>query len=81
MKQTFKQAGYKHVETLTGGRHILADETNKLELWVCNKGHASYGLKYKNTHLEFVSSDVPNTHKAWLWRMAHVRPICHNFIR
>ena len=30
--------------------------TGNLEVWFCNKNHASWGLKYKNTHLEFASS-------------------------
>ena len=81
MKETLKQAGYSHVATLGHGQHVLADDTGKLELWVCHKGHASYGLKYKNTHLEFATSKVPDTDAVWRWRMAYVRPICHNFIR
>lgn len=60
MKETLKQAGYTYVrfsERLQA--HILKDGDGKLELWVANKNHASYGLIYKNTHLEFVSSYVP----------------------
>ena len=50
-------AGYKYVGKRTGNGHILEDaETGKRELWVNNKNHASYGIIYKNTHLEFVCS-------------------------
>lgn len=55
-RETLKQAGYEHVrfDPQQGG-HVLRDkDTGRLELWVANKGHASYGLIYKNTHLEFV---------------------------
>ncbi len=52
-KETFKQAGYKYVRFAPElGGHILNDGT-KNELWFANKNHASWGLKYKNTHLEF----------------------------
>ena len=60
MKQTLKQAGYTYVRyNSILHAHILKDESGKLELWVANKNHASYGLIYKNTHLEFVSSYIP----------------------
>jgi hypothetical protein len=56
MKQTLKDAGYKHL-CVDGKRHILKElSTGNLEVWFCNKDHASYGLIYKNTHLEFASS-------------------------
>lgn len=52
-KETLKEAGYVNVSTKYG-EHILQDkETGKLEVWFSNKNHASYGLIYKNTHLEF----------------------------
>ena len=54
-KQTFKQAGYKYVEYEGNGRHILANEDGKLEVWFANKNHASWGLIWRNTHLEFAS--------------------------
>jgi hypothetical protein len=60
MKQTLKEAGYTYVRySSILHAHILKDEDGKLELWVANKNHASYGLIYKNTHLEFASSYVP----------------------
>jgi hypothetical protein len=55
MKETFKEAGYTYVRYLGNGEHLLRwSENNFLEIWFSNKNHASYGLKYKNTHLEFV---------------------------
>lgn len=30
--------------------------TGENEIWIANKNHASYGLKYKNTDLEFCLS-------------------------
>lgn len=59
-KFTIDEAGYKYIrysESLHA--HILEDlETGKQELWVSNKNHASYGIIYKNTHLEFVTSYI-----------------------
>jgi hypothetical protein len=56
MKQTLKEAGYQHI-AIDGKRHILKElATGDLEIWFANKNHASYGLIYKNTHLEFASS-------------------------
>lgn len=53
-KVTLKEAGMKHIQTLMHGRHILYDtETKNYEIWYSNKNHASFGLIYKNTHLEF----------------------------
>lgn len=54
MKQTFKQAGYQYLYPQNGG-HVLLHNGNK-ELWFSNKNHASFGLIYKNTHLEFACS-------------------------
>ena len=56
IRETFAQAGYTHVATLGNGQHLLADSDGKKEIWFCNKGHPSYGLIYKNTHLEFARS-------------------------
>jgi hypothetical protein len=54
MKETLKQAGYEHILKLDNGEHILLDiDSGKFEIWFVNKNHASYGLIYKNTHLEF----------------------------
>lgn len=58
--ETLKEAGYKHVCMSGPGNHILENEDGKLELWTANKNAACATLKYKNTHLEFVSSvNVP----------------------
>ena len=60
MKQTLKESGYKYIRYSDHFHaHILEDESGKKELWVANKNHASYGIIYKNTHLEFVSSYTP----------------------
>lgn len=35
--------------------HILYNQTTHgYEIWFANKNHASWGLLYKNTHLEFI---------------------------
>lgn len=60
IRQTIKEAGYTYVKYIPGVGHVLKDndrlDTASLELWVANKNHASYGIIYKNTHLEFVRS-------------------------
>jgi hypothetical protein len=54
-KHSIKEAGYEYVR-FESPYHILKEvETGKLEKWVANKNHASFGLVYKNTQLEFVS--------------------------
>lgn len=57
-KETLKQGGYKHLKyNKATGEHTLQDiDTGKKEIWFANKNHASYGLIYKNTHLEFARS-------------------------
>lgn len=62
MKQTFKEAGYQYLYSIryTGDAnlrrgHVLL-HNGKKELWYANKNHASFGLIYKNTHLEFACS-------------------------
>lgn len=57
IRETLKKAGYQHVRFDPSQGHILRDiETGKEEVWFANKNHASYGLIYKNTHLEFARS-------------------------
>ncbi len=62
MKETMKEVGYEHIGMNEYGQHILMnhnvpiDNPYRQELWYSNKNHASYGLIYKNTHLEFCSS-------------------------
>jgi hypothetical protein len=55
-RQTLKEAGYVSIKSLSKGKFLLVDQTGKREVWFANKNHASYGLKYKNTHLEFAYS-------------------------
>lgn len=51
---TLKEASYKYIKSLGQKEHLLKDEeSGKLEVWFSNKNHASYGLSWRNTHLEF----------------------------
>lgn len=61
-KESFKKAGYKYVKFLGNGQHLLQNEDGIFEVWFNNKNHASYGLTFKNTHLEFA-----RTQKAQSW--------------
>ena len=57
MKQTLKQADYSYIKYLGNSLHLLKDNsTSKLEVFFPNKNHASWGIKWKNTHLEFMRS-------------------------
>ena len=57
MKETIKQDNYKYLLHVGCKKHLLLNiQTNAKEIFFSNKNHASWGLKYKNTHLEFVSS-------------------------
>lgn len=64
IKETLKAAGLKYIKRLGDREHLLYDlDTKKYEIWFANKNHASYGLIYKNTHLEFARSarkDIDN---------------------
>lgn len=43
-----------YISKIGAGQHVLYDnDTKKYEVWSANKNHASYGIIYKNTHLEF----------------------------
>lgn len=53
IRETLAEAGYKYITYLGNGEHILQNEKGTHEVWFSNKYHASYGLIYKNTHLEF----------------------------
>jgi hypothetical protein len=53
-KETFKEAGYKYIKYLGDGEHLLINDNGVREVFITNKNHANWGLKYKNTHLEFV---------------------------
>lgn len=52
-KWGMKGEGYNHIKCLGNGEHLLKNIDGDLEVWFSNKNHASYGLIYKNTHLEF----------------------------
>ena len=54
MKETFKQAGYKYGYMISPGVHCVIDPCGLKEVFYTNKNHASWGLIYKNTHLEFL---------------------------
>jgi hypothetical protein len=56
MKETLKQAGYTYIKYLGDGEHLLRNSDGVNEIFASNKSHASWGLKYKNTHLEFCRS-------------------------
>jgi hypothetical protein len=56
IRENLKQAGYVSIEKLDYGEYLLIDTEGKGEIWFANKGHASYGIKYKNTVLEFARS-------------------------
>lgn len=56
MKQTLKAAGYTYIKYLGDGEHLLKNEEGANEVWFTNKNHASFGLRHKNTHLEFARS-------------------------
>jgi len=56
MYDTLKQAGYKAIKNIDNKEFELIDKNNKKEVWFANKHHTSYGIKYKNTHLEFARS-------------------------
>jgi hypothetical protein len=60
MKETFKQAGYTYIKYLGDGEHLLRNSDGINEVFASNKNHASWGLKYKNTHLEFCRSLHPD---------------------
>ena len=63
MRKTLKQAGYNYMRYLGNGEHLLeytkGENPFQFEVWVSNKNHASYGLIFKNTHLEFARSLKP----------------------
>ena len=63
MKQTLKEANFKYIKYLGDGEHLIYDDSklgdknnSKYEVWFSNKNSASYGLIFKNTHLEFARS-------------------------
>lgn len=59
-RETPSQAGLKYVGYNRERRlHVFIDKVNgHREGWAANKGHASYGLKFRGTCLEFVTSVI-----------------------
>lgn len=57
-----KEAGYEFVrKDAQTGEYLLKDTTTqKLEWWFANKNHASYGIAFRGTHLEFARSADDN---------------------
>lgn len=56
-KKTLKEAGYKYISyNKNTGIHTLENEDGKKELFIARKNHASWGIRYKNTHLEFIAT-------------------------
>lgn len=53
--ETMQQSGHSHVESLGDGLHVLENPDGIYEYWQANRNHASYGIRYKNTHLEYCS--------------------------
>lgn len=56
IRETLKEAGYVSAKSIGNGEVLLTDTDGKQEVWFCNKNHASYGIRWKNTHLEFAHS-------------------------
>lgn len=58
LRETIRSAGFQYVQfhAKTGFHELRDAESGKTEFWFANKNHASYGLIYKNTHLEFAHS-------------------------
>lgn len=56
-----QQAGYEFVRKDEANGYLLKNlNTNKLEWWFANKNHASYGIAFRGTHLEFARSADDN---------------------
>lgn len=62
VRETLEQAGYAYAGFDRQQQvHVLKDkETGRLEAWFANKGHASYGITFRNTDLEFARGYTPN---------------------
>jgi hypothetical protein len=55
-KWDMAKEGYTYLKYLGNKEHLLQNIDGNCEVWFANKNHASYGLVYKNTHLEFAHS-------------------------
>jgi hypothetical protein len=63
MKEELKEAHYKYEKYLGNSSHLIRNlNTDRVEIFVSNKRHASWGLIWRNTHLEFLRS-VDNHYK------------------
>lgn len=59
--ETMQEAGYRFIRKDDANGYLLQDtETKNLEWWFANKNHASYGIKFRGTHLEFARSADKN---------------------
>lgn len=57
-KVTLKEANMTYEKYIGNKTHLLRNnETGLQEIWFSNKNHASFGLIYKNTHLEFANTN------------------------
>ncbi len=57
--------GYTYVRFDKAERcHILLSTSGNYEKWFANKGHASTGLKWRNTDLEFAGGEAYATESA-----------------
>jgi hypothetical protein len=58
MKQYLREVNCKYLIYLGRKSHLVLNIfTGKEEFFVSNKNYASWGLIWKNTHLEFVASN------------------------
>lgn len=56
-KWNMAKEGHIYIKFIGDKQHLLQNpDDGSFEIWVSNKNHASFGLIYKNTHLEFVGS-------------------------
>jgi hypothetical protein len=69
MKETLKEANYTYLSyhPRTQLHFLKNNDTDIIEVFAANKNHASWGLIYKNTHLEFLYSIHPSkNHMAFI---------------
>lgn len=54
MKQpTLSEESYIYLSFRNGYHYLTQKGSEEIEKWVANKGHASSGLRWRNTDLEF----------------------------
>lgn len=67
-KETLSQAKYAYIKSLGHKEHLLLNcVTIEFEVWASNKNHASYGIIYRNTHLEFMTGFAPTKESTGLY--------------